>query len=959
MGNAHSLSKTEGQVNIRPLYLTTGGVNLGNYTLTLGGSANTVVDSIVSGSGGLTKDGAGTVLLTNSNSFTGTTLLSSGTLQLGSPTALGSGSITVASGATLDINGQSWALSKTLTNSGIISGTLTVNSGASAILNGASTTGAITASGTVTIAGSTNLAIGTINGSGTAGIITQNNTYSTGSGVVLNFANGSSFATISGAANTKTTLTNGGGTTYFTSFFRTLIPSIAVNLDGGTWNISALGQNSSNFQFDGTLNIMDGAVLNQTNARYSGHGTYNVGGTGGGTFNLGSGWSVENPAVNATFAYNALSSGTITSAGGMTLSTSGANTVATTTGMSVANGGAVSITGSLTIGGTVAQGTGGSETNTLTVSAGGKLLDNGTFSFNPTLTSVTNTFNWAGQLSAATIITANLPSATLANNGGILAPGDIGTAGKTTITGSYVQGAGGNLVVDIGGTTQGSAFQTGQYDFVSVSSNTALDGRLSFGLINSYTPVNNTTTLYKILTGLTPASSLVGGSFSNQVTAISGNSRVVGADGLSSFLIAINNTGATATTGGLTSVPARTVALGGYQPTNSYSGAGTAWDTTNAGAWTNFDAGATATPASQASGAIAQFADGPASTGAIGVSLNSTRNIQGIQFASTAGSRAYTISQGGSGALILDNTGNSASATIADTSTSGTANAINVPITLNSNLSVSVANAANTLTLGGAIGDADTGKTLTKTGTGTLALTAVNTYTGTTTVKAGTLYVSGSLSSSSAVTVGDSGNLATVATLAGSGSMGNVTVGAAALNTGAELCPSNNAGTSRGNNLSVGSLTILSGAHLDLQIGRTSAFSVGGGNGTLGGDVSDNVTASGLITLTSADLKLSLLPSTGYSLAQNDVIFLLINGLGTAVNGTFTSLNGSATNLGEGQVFALGSQLFEITYHGSYSSNSFTGGQDISLMMVPEPSTWTLLTGGLGLLMLARRSRKA
>ena len=53
----------------------------------------------------LTKSGAGLMLLTGSNTYTGGTTVAAGILQVGSATALGTGSLTI-NGGTLDINGN-------------------------------------------------------------------------------------------------------------------------------------------------------------------------------------------------------------------------------------------------------------------------------------------------------------------------------------------------------------------------------------------------------------------------------------------------------------------------------------------------------------------------------------------------------------------------------------------------------------------------------------------------------------------------------------------------------------------------------------------------------------------------------------------------------------------------------------------------------------------------------------
>ena len=71
--------------------------------------ANPTVETyggIISGTGSVTVNGPGLITLSGNNTYTAATIVNSGTLQLGSNAALGSGTsgVTVANGGTLDLN---------------------------------------------------------------------------------------------------------------------------------------------------------------------------------------------------------------------------------------------------------------------------------------------------------------------------------------------------------------------------------------------------------------------------------------------------------------------------------------------------------------------------------------------------------------------------------------------------------------------------------------------------------------------------------------------------------------------------------------------------------------------------------------------------------------------------------------------------------------------------------------
>jgi len=212
---------------------------------------------------------------------------------------------------------------------------------------------------------------------------------------------------------------------------------------------------------------------------------------------------------------------------------------------------------------------------------------------------------------------------------------------------------------------------------------------------------------------------------------------------------------------------------------------------------------------------------------------------------------------------------------------------------------------------------AGSGKTLTmNNSSATLTLTGVNTYTGATTVSAGKLVVNGSIASS-AVTVNSGG------TLGGSG-----TVGALTVTSGGTVGPGNSPG-------------ILSSGNFNLQTAGTLAMEVNGG--TVGTQF-DQLNVTGTVVLNGT---LSL-TSTGYTPVNGTLLFILANDGTDAITGNFDTL-------AEGSFLSVGSQAYEITYLADYAGSSFTGGNDVALMAVPEPGP--ALLGGLGMLLLLRRRR--
>ena len=307
------------------------------------------IAGVISGPGTLVKQGTGTLTLTNINTYTGNTTISAGTLTIGDPGQLNSGSYagTIADNAALTYNSSA---AQTLT--GIISGTgtltqngpgtLTLNDSAVAntytgdtFING----GTLTLTGTGVAGGTNKLASGTVwvNQGATLNLAAAGQ-FNYGSGTPAVVLNNSTLAMTDGQYNyiKNLTLTN-----------------------GATW---ALGTGSS-------INGLTGANFSLTNVTSQASANPStitsrggaISASSGVTFNVARGTAASDLTVSANLTdYNG-TQGSLTKAGNGILTL---NTNTTYTGNTIIRGGTLAVGATGSIGGT-----------TNVVIAGGATLD--------------------------------------------------------------------------------------------------------------------------------------------------------------------------------------------------------------------------------------------------------------------------------------------------------------------------------------------------------------------------------------------------------------------------------------------------------------------------------------------------------------------------------------------------------------------------------------------------------
>jgi autotransporter-associated beta strand protein len=478
---------------------------LDNGVLAFDRSDSVIFGGVISGTGSVTQTGTGTTILTGNNTYTGGTTISAGTLQLGNGGSTGS-----IAGNVLDNGVLAFNRSGSLTFGGVISGAGSVNqigAGTTILIGNNSYTG-----GTTISAGTLQLGNGGSTGSITGNVIDNS---------VLTFDRSDSVAFTGSTSGTGSVIQTGTGTTILTGNNTytggTTISAGTLQLgNGGTTgsiadNVLDNGvlafNRSDSVTFAGS--ISGAGSVNQTGTGttiLTGNNTY-IGGTtiSAGTLQLGNGGttgSITGDVLdNGVLAFNRSDSvtfgGVISGIGSVTQKGTGTTIL---TGNSTYAGGTTISAGALQLG------NGGT-----TGSIAGNVLDNGVLVFNRS-DSVTfggvisgtgrliqqgtgvltlpgaNSYTGTTTVNSGTLIVDGSIASrqTFVNAGGLLGGqgtiggdlinngivGQLNSPGTLTVTGNYIQTAGGTLRIGVGG------LAIGQHDLLAVNGHVTLGGTL-------------------------------------------------------------------------------------------------------------------------------------------------------------------------------------------------------------------------------------------------------------------------------------------------------------------------------------------------------------------------------------------------------------------------------------------------------------------------------------------------
>ncbi|OAI01770.1 hypothetical protein A1353_00690 [Methylomonas methanica] len=889
----------------------------------------------ISGAGSLTKNGAGTLVLSGSNSYSGDTVLAAGTLSIGGDANLGSdsatvtlsgGNLTITSAGTID-DSLVMSAGATITNANAVtlSGNLTGNNaltkdGAGELtLSGTNVLASSTViGGTLTVADSTNLGTGavTLNGGSLtvtgSGVTVSNAVALTGDGTITN----TNAVALSGIVSGTGALTKAGAGALTLSGDNTYSGATAVN--AGTLvaaHSNALGTTagSTTVASGASLGLQGGVTVAEA-VSASGTGTssagaiYNVSGTNTltGNVTLTGAAFLGATSEQLTISGNIGGGFNITKAGAGTLALSGSNSYNNTTvsagTLSVATDGNLG-SGAVTLaGGTTLAVTGATTIDNAVTLSGNATLDNSaavTLSGAISGAGTTLTKSGAGTLTLSSTSNSTATTTALTATGGTLS---VGAA--TTMVGGAVTLNGGSLTITGSGDTYANAITLANDATITNANAATLSGAITGAQALTKAGAGTLTLSSTSNSGAATTLTVTAGTVS-----VASDSRLVGG--------AVTLNGGTLNLANNAGTLDNDIALG--------SGNGTISVTNGA---------ATLSGVISGTGSLTKTG-GPALTLSGNNSYSGGTTIRGANGVSITGSSTGAMNLG-TGAVTV--WGNSA-LTITGTSTT-VSNNITLQDDSDPGTSATITN-ANAVTLSGVLSGAEA---LTKVGAGTLSLTGSNTHTGAVAVSVGGLTLVGgsSIGNTSAVTVDSGATLTlgggaeTIGSLAGAGNVVlsyRLTAGGDSTSTvfSGAISSTNTSGLTKtgsgtlmltGNNTYTGSTTVAAGTLTANRVGGaladTTAVSVASGatftawtDETIG-----SVAGAGNVSLNSGTL---------------------------TVGGNATSAEVSGVVSGNGNLNKTGSGTFALS-----GSNTYTGSTTVSAGTLEAKNAAALGTTGGG-----------